>query len=92
MVRLFDVLIDGEEILFQVKTGRNEYETITLGDVLYQIESAKNCKIRKQEALRTERFSVNQFCCFCRTRSVDDGGTDRGLGDCAFSVMSAVAA
>ena len=33
-VRLFDILVDNGIILFQVKTGKNEYNSILLEDFL----------------------------------------------------------
>ena len=48
-VRLFDVLVDNGIILFQVKTGKNEYNSILLEDFLNQVEAATYSLILKQE-------------------------------------------
>ena len=39
--RLFDVLVDGDDVSIQVKTGKNEYETVPWPDVVSQVEAAK---------------------------------------------------
>ena len=39
--RLFDVLVDGDDVSIQVKTGKNEYETVPCPDVVSQVEAAK---------------------------------------------------
>lgn len=39
--RLFDVLVDGDDVAIQVKTGKNEYETVPWPDVVSQVEAAK---------------------------------------------------
>ena len=48
-VRLFDILVDKGSLLFQVKTGKNEYRCISLDEFLYQVEGASYSLIQKQE-------------------------------------------
>ena len=48
-VRLFDILVDKGTISFQVKTGKNEYTSISLDEFLYQVEAATYSLILKQE-------------------------------------------
>ncbi len=44
--RIFDVLVDGEDVAIQVKTGKNEYETVPWPDVVSQVEAAKILDIK----------------------------------------------
>lgn len=42
--RLFDILVDGDALSIQVKTGKNEYETVPWQDVLKQVEAVRITK------------------------------------------------
>ena len=48
-LRLFYILVDKGTISFQVKTGKNEYTSISLDEFLYQVEAATYSLILKQE-------------------------------------------
>ena len=49
VVRVFDLLVENGCVIFQVKTGKNEYRSITLEEFLFQVETAINNSIQKQE-------------------------------------------
>jgi hypothetical protein len=40
--RVFDVVIDGDELALEIKTGKNQYETVSWSDVVSQVEQARN--------------------------------------------------
>ena len=40
--RIFDVLVDGDEVFFEVKNGHKGNEIITLSDIMDQISSAES--------------------------------------------------
>ena len=42
--RVFDVIVDGEEVNLEVKIDKNNYEVIPWEDVVYQVEAAKKIK------------------------------------------------
>lgn len=39
--RLFDVVVDGDDVTLEFKTGKNEYETISWPDVISLVEQAR---------------------------------------------------
>ena len=45
--RVFDVLIDGEKVYLEVKTGKDESELIPISDVLEQIKAATIDKLNR---------------------------------------------
>lgn len=44
--RIFDVVINDETVNLEIKTGNNKYELVPWNDIVYQVETAKNQKMK----------------------------------------------
>ena len=44
--RVFDVVVNGDDVALQIKTGKNEYELMPWQDVVSQVEAAKKKEYR----------------------------------------------
>jgi len=45
--RVFDVIVEGDDVNLEVKTDKNRYEKIPWEDVVYQVEAAMKTEVSK---------------------------------------------